>query len=70
MDVNGELTVDEDYLALNKIGHTLHSHNEVFNKYTFDERIKDICRKLNLIEPKICQSMFIFKNPRIGGEGE
>lgn len=68
VDTNGKLTVDEEYLGLNKIGHALHFLNPIFKKYTFDERIKNICRKLNLIDPKICQSMFIFKNPRIGGE--
>ncbi|XP_044748414.1 phytanoyl-CoA dioxygenase domain-containing protein 1 homolog isoform X2 [Coccinella septempunctata] len=69
VDEDGKLAVAEEYLALNKIGHALHALNGVFGKYTFDERIKNICRSLDLVDPKVCQSMFIFKNPRIGGEG-
>ncbi|XP_044748413.1 phytanoyl-CoA dioxygenase domain-containing protein 1 isoform X1 [Coccinella septempunctata] len=68
VDEDGKLAVAEEYLALNKIGHALHALNGVFGKYTFDERIKNICRSLDLVDPKVCQSMFIFKNPRIGGE--
>ncbi|KAK9891697.1 hypothetical protein WA026_015664 [Henosepilachna vigintioctopunctata] len=67
VDNDGQLKVDEEYLALNKIGHALHSLNPVFKKFSFDDRIKNICTALNFQDPVVCQSMFIFKNPIIGG---
>ncbi|KAJ8321315.1 hypothetical protein KUTeg_001173, partial [Tegillarca granosa] len=66
-DKNGKLKVDKQ-LSLNKIGHALHILNPTFRKITFDERIKGIARSLDLVEPVICQSMYIFKQPGIGGE--
>lgn len=68
VDPDGKLTVESNYLALNKVAHALHKLNPIFRKYTFDKRIKEICSKLKMVDPTICQSMFIFKNPKIGGE--
>lgn len=55
-------------IALNKIGHALHALNPVFGAATFDERIKQIFRKLGFVRPVVPQSMYIFKAPNIGGE--
>lgn len=63
----GKLLVEPE-VALNKIGHYLHMENDVFRKITFDERIKEICYQLGFEEPAIAQSMYIFKNPGLGGE--
>jgi len=64
---NGELNRDK-MLSLNKIGHALHALNDEFQKVTFDEKIKEIYRKLGFIRPVVPQSMYIFKAPNIGGE--
>ncbi|KAM7363061.1 phytanoyl-CoA dioxygenase domain containing 1 [Cochliomyia hominivorax] len=64
---NGELLVDPT-VALNKVGHALHVEHPVFNKISFSNRVKEICWQLNFNRPAICQSMYIYKNPSIGGE--
>ena len=53
----------------NKIGHALHALNPVFKEVTFDEKVKQIFHSLNFNKPVVCQSMYIFKQPYIGGEG-
>lgn len=65
---DGELLVDAK-VSLNKIGHALHEKNEVFKKFTFDERVKEVCFQLGFKEPVVAQSMYIFKNPEIGSQG-
>ncbi|CAH1115795.1 unnamed protein product [Psylliodes chrysocephalus] len=65
---NGELLVEPE-VSLNKIGHALHELNPVFRKYTFSEKIKEAAFQLGFEEPVIPQSMYIFKNPKIGSEG-
>ena len=53
----------------NKIGHALHALNPVFKEVTFSSNVKDVFKSLNYVEPVVCQSMYIFKQPFIGGEG-
>lgn len=65
----GELLV-EPHLSLNKIGHALHELNDTFRGVTFDERVKEVAFQLGFEEPAVVQSMYIFKNPKVGGEGE
>ncbi|XP_031618315.1 phytanoyl-CoA dioxygenase domain-containing protein 1 homolog [Contarinia nasturtii] len=67
LDEEGNLLVDKS-ISLNKIGHALHVLHPTFKKYTFDERIKNVAKKLGFKKPSIPQSMFIYKNPMIGGE--
>lgn len=64
---SGRLNRDK-MIALNKIGHALHALNPVFGAATFDERIRQIFRKLGFVRPVVPQSMYIFKAPNIGGE--
>lgn len=59
----------EPHLSLNKIGHALHETNEVYRKITLDERVKEACFQLDFKDPAVVQSMYIFKNPELGGEG-
>lgn len=54
----------------NKIGHALHALNPVFKEVTFNEKVQGIFKSLNFKKPIICQSMYIFKQPFIGGEGD
>lgn len=63
----GELLVDPIF-ALNKVGHALHTERETFKKFTFNYRVKDICYQLGFKQPAIPQSMYIYKNPNVGGE--
>ena len=55
-------------ISLNKVGHALHWLHPTFRKITFDERVKEVAFQLNLQEPAVCQSMYIYKNPGIGSE--
>lgn len=60
-----------ELFALHKqIGHGCHLENSTLHKYTFNDRIKDVARKLNYRKPAVMQSMFIYKNPKIGGKGK
>jgi len=59
--------VPEEF-ALNKVGHALAVDHPVFRKYTFDNRIRELCWQLGFQRPAVAQSMYIFKNPGIGGE--
>ncbi|XP_067012619.2 phytanoyl-CoA dioxygenase domain-containing protein 1 [Anabrus simplex] len=67
LDENGKLLV-EPGIALNKVGHALHWLNPTFKKYTFCEKVKETCFQLGLADPVIVQSMYIYKNPGLGGE--
>ncbi|XP_022084185.1 phytanoyl-CoA dioxygenase domain-containing protein 1-like [Acanthaster planci] len=64
---NGELTIDK-HLSLNKIGHALHELVLEFKKVTHNPNVQDVARKLGYIKPVIVQSMYIFKQPKFGGE--
>ncbi|XP_077986774.1 phytanoyl-CoA dioxygenase domain-containing protein 1-like [Glandiceps talaboti] len=66
-DDKGELVVPK-HLSLNKIGHALHELCPGFKKVTFKKEIQDIAHGLGLQEPLVPQSMYIFKQPGIGGE--
>lgn len=63
----GELTVAKEK-AVNKIGHALHDLNPEFNKVSVTHRNRDIAKCLGIEDPKILQSMLIFKQPEIGGK--
>ncbi|PAV80447.1 hypothetical protein WR25_22910 [Diploscapter pachys] len=65
-DKNGKLQVDKTQ-ALNKVGHGLHVLNDVFKRVTFHPKVKAIFKELNFEVPEVVQSMYIFKQPRIGG---
>eukprot|EP01036_Dinobryon_divergens_P024687 gene24687-33159_t len=53
--------------AINKIGHGLHDLDAVFHNVSYDGRIGSICRELGLERPLAVQSMYIFKQAKIGG---
>ncbi len=55
-------------LAINKIGHALHDLDPVFARFSHDPRLHALTVALGLAEPLVYQSMYIFKQPRIGGE--
>jgi phytanoyl-CoA hydroxylase len=55
-------------LSINKIGHAMHDLDPVFARFSRDPRLDDLVRVLGIAEPRIYQSMYIFKQPHIGGE--
>ncbi|XP_058473827.1 phytanoyl-CoA dioxygenase domain-containing protein 1 [Solea solea] len=66
-DDKGEFIVPKQ-LSLNKVGHALHAYEPFFKKVTHSPKVQGISMKLGLISPVILQSMYIFKQPGIGGE--
>lgn len=56
-------------MAVNKIGHGLHMKDELYHDVTFDTKVKEIARSLDFQDPRVLQSMLIFKHPDTkGGE--
>jgi len=60
--------LEEDRRSVNKIGHALHDLDPVFDDFSRDERLGEIAEQIDLRTPLIYQSMYIFKQPEIGGE--
>lgn len=55
-------------LSINKIGHALHDLDPVFDAFSRGPGMAAIAHELGVPEPLIWQSMYIFKQPGIGGE--
>jgi phytanoyl-CoA hydroxylase len=54
--------------SINKIGHALHDLDPVFDKFSRMPEIEQLVSDLGIADPLLLQSMYIFKQPRIGGE--
>src|SRR4029078_8702830 len=54
--------------SINKIGHALHDLDPVFNKFSRNEKIETLATDLGIQSPLLLQSMYIFKQPNMGGE--
>jgi phytanoyl-CoA hydroxylase len=54
--------------SINKIGHALHDLDPVFDRFSRTSAIKQLVTNLGIHHPLLLQSMYIFKQPRIGGE--
>src|SRR5712692_9066546 len=54
--------------SINKIGHALHDLDPVFDRFSRTAEIKQLVSDLGIVDPLLLQSMYIFKQPRIGGE--
>ena len=54
--------------SINKIGHALHELDPVFDGFSRTPEIKQLVSDLGIVDPLLVQSMYIFKQPRIGGE--
>jgi phytanoyl-CoA hydroxylase len=67
LDDSGALTVELDR-AVNKIGHGMHDTDPVFSKFVRQPQIQELVADLGIKEPLLLQSMYIFKQPKIGGE--
>ena len=66
-DQQGRLRQDKS-LSINKIGHALHDLDPVFERFSRDAKLAAVARDLGLAEALVWQSMYIFKQPGIGGE--
>ncbi len=54
--------------SINKIGHALHDLDPVFDRFSRDPKVKDLAAAIGFEDALLLQSMYIFKQPKIGGE--
>ena len=54
--------------SINKIGHALHDLDPVFQKFSRSEKLKQLATAIGFEDSLLLQSMYIFKQPNIGGE--
>ena len=66
VDSDGRLTRPKS-LAVNKLGHAMHDLDPVFSAFSRQPRLAALAKDL-LTDPLLLQSMYIFKQPGIGGE--
>jgi phytanoyl-CoA hydroxylase len=66
-DANGQLR-QAKALSINKIGHAMHDLDPVFERFTRNPKLAAVARDLGLEQAQLWQSMYIFKQPGIGGE--
>ncbi|CAH9076553.1 unnamed protein product [Cuscuta europaea] len=64
---NGNLKQPK-HLSINKVGHALHENDPVFKKFSSPEKVSGLLQSLGYQRPVALQSMYIFKQPGIGGE--
>ena len=64
---DGTLTQDVA-LSINKIGHALHDLDPTFVGFSRMPGLAELIGGLGVGQPLLLQSMYIFKQPRIGGE--
>lgn len=54
--------------SINKIGHALHDLDPVFERFSRTPELAQLVADLGFPDPLLLQSMYIFKQPNIGGE--
>lgn len=54
--------------SINKIGHALHDLDPVFARFSRDQKLKQLAASIGFADSLLLQSMYIFKQPNIGGE--
>ncbi len=67
LDHDGEL-LKPARLAINKIGHAMHDLNPVFKTFCQQPLLGQVLRDIGYKAPLLWQTMYIFKQPHIGGE--
>lgn len=55
-------------LSINKIGHALHDLDPVFAEFSHSTALGEVAAGVGMVDPVVLQSMYIFKQPNIGGE--
>lgn len=64
---SGKLNRPQDQ-AVNKVGHALHVHDDVFHQLSFERKVQNLAKSLDVHkDPRVLQSMVICKPPAIGG---
>ena len=58
----------EAHLLLNKLGHAMHDLDPVFDAFSRGPELAAVAEDIGMQDPRLLQSMYIFKQPRIGGE--
>ena len=66
-DENGVLKQPKEF-SINKIGHAMHDLDPVFDSFSRTEELEAVAKDIGFEDPRILQSMYIFKQPKIGGE--
>ena len=66
-DQTGALVAPKER-AINKIGHALHDLDPLFSEFSRTPALRDLAAELGVRDPRLQQSMYIFKQPHIGGE--
>ena len=66
-DENGYLKQPKEF-SINKIGHAMHDLDPVFDSFSRTEKLRAVAKDVGFEDPRILQSMYIFKQPKIGGE--
>jgi phytanoyl-CoA hydroxylase len=64
---DGTLKQNKEH-SINKIGHALHDLDPAFDSFSPTPQLAQLISDLGLTSPLLLQSMYIFKQPRIGGE--
>ena len=63
----GELKYDKS-LCINKVGHALHTLDPVFRDFSYAPALAQVITEMGITRPRLAQSMYICKQPYIGGE--
>lgn len=58
----------EKQKSINKIGHALHDLDPVFDRFSRSDKVRALAKAIGLEQSYLLQSMYIFKQPNIGGE--
>jgi phytanoyl-CoA hydroxylase len=64
---DGQLRADA-HLCLNKLGHAMHDLDPFFDAFSRTPELAAVADDIGMREPLLLQSMYIFKQARIGGE--
>ena len=66
-DDDGTLRAAKE-LSINKIGHAMHDLDPTFEKFSYRPELAGVAADIGLADALALQSMYIFKQPLIGGE--
>ena len=67
-NLNEENIKNNKQYIVNKIGHALHDLDETFIQFSKNNELDEISKAIGFKNPLLLQSMYIFKQPKIGGE--
>jgi phytanoyl-CoA hydroxylase len=59
---------EDDTRVVNKIGHALHDLDPVFAAFSRTAALAEVAADVGFEDPRLIQSMYIVKAPRVGGE--